>query len=158
SPPAPSSRDSAAPNALLHRMDARGPVVIAGAGALGSVIGGLLARAGWPVTLLGRAAHMQAVDRDGPAIEALFEPHCARNLTPVTDAEALAGPYAAMFLTVKAWDTAATVRAVVDRLAGDGVLICAQNGLGNLEVASALAGCERVLGARVIFGAEVAAP
>jgi len=41
------------------------PILVAGAGALGSVVGGLLAAAGWPVTLLGRRAHLDAVRARG---------------------------------------------------------------------------------------------
>jgi len=36
-------------------------VLVAGAGALGSVLGGFLAAAGHDVTLLGRAPHMDAI-------------------------------------------------------------------------------------------------
>jgi 2-dehydropantoate 2-reductase len=43
-------------------------------------------------------------------------------------------------------------------LAGDGVAISLQNGLGNVEKIAAQVGWERALAARVIFGAEVLAP
>ena len=139
-------------------MEARGPVLVAGAGALGSVIGGLLARAGSDVTLLGRSAHMSAIERDGLRIEGLFGEHRVRNLRCVTALDTPATPFAAVFLCVKSWDTGAMVRAVAPHLAADGVLVCAQNGLGNVEQASAVLGAERVLGARVIFGVEQPAP
>jgi 2-dehydropantoate 2-reductase len=139
-------------------MAAREAVLVAGAGALGSVVGGLLARAGWPVTLLGRAAHLDAIAREGLVLEGLFGDHRVRGLTCATDPRALGGPYAAVLLTVKAYDTAAAAAAVAPLMAPDGVLISLQNGLGNLEAAAAVVGPGRVLGARVIFGAEVVAP
>ncbi|HLK11656.1 MAG TPA: ketopantoate reductase family protein [Candidatus Binatia bacterium] len=139
-------------------MAARETVLVAGAGALGSVLGGLLARAGWPVTLLGRAPHLDAVARDGLCIEGLFGEHHVRGLGCATDVCALGGRYDAILLTVKAYDTRATAAAVAPLLAPDGVLISLQNGLGNLEAAAAAVGAERVLGARVIFGAELIAP
>src|SRR6476660_7017509 len=40
-------------------------VVIVGAGAVGCYFGGMLARAGVPVTLIGRATHVDAIRRDG---------------------------------------------------------------------------------------------
>jgi 2-dehydropantoate 2-reductase len=136
----------------------REPVLVAGAGALGSVLGGMLARAGWPVTLLGRAVHLDAIHRDGLRIDGLFGEHCVRECTLVRDAADLGGRYAAILLTVKSWDTTSVVRAVSGHLADDGVLVCVQNGLGNLEAAAEVIGAPRVLGARVIFGSEILAP
>lgn len=133
-------------------------MLVAGAGALGSVLGGLLAAAGHAVTLLGRPAHLEAVRRDGLVITGLYGEHRVRGLATATDVAALAGAFDAVLLTVKAWDTAGMAAAVAPRLADDGMLISMQNGLGNLERAAAAVGPRRVLGARVIFGAEVSAP
>ena len=44
-------------------------VAIVGAGAVGSYFGGMLARAGVPVTLIGRAHHIDAIRRDGLFLE-----------------------------------------------------------------------------------------
>ena len=44
-------------------------VAVLGAGAVGCYYGGMLARAGVPVTLVGRAAHVEAIRRDGLVIE-----------------------------------------------------------------------------------------
>jgi 2-dehydropantoate 2-reductase len=136
----------------------RGAVLIAGAGALGSVVGGLLARAGWPVTLLARRAHLDVVRRRGLRIEGLFGTHEVRELTCVADVRDLVGPFDAIFLTVKAYDTASMASAVARLLAPEGVLLCLQNGLGNIEKASAAVGSGRVLGGRVIFGSELPEP
>jgi 2-dehydropantoate 2-reductase len=133
-------------------------VLVAGAGALGSVIGGLLARAGSPVTLLGRPAHMAAIRARGLDVEGLFGAHHVHGLTCATDVCELAGPYATVLLTVKAWDTATMATAVAPHLAADGVLVCLQNGLGNIERAAAAVGDARVLGGRVIFGAALPRP
>ncbi|HKA28194.1 MAG TPA: ketopantoate reductase family protein [Candidatus Binatia bacterium] len=135
-----------------------GPVLIAGAGALGSVIGGLLAARGWPVTLLGRREHLDVVHRRGLRIEGLFGEHHVGGLACVSDASALRGEFSTILLTVKSWDTDATVRAVAPLLAPAGHVVSMQNGLGNLERIAAVVGDARVLGARVIFGAEVVDP
>ncbi|HEV7733028.1 MAG TPA: 2-dehydropantoate 2-reductase [Candidatus Binatia bacterium] len=134
------------------------PVLVAGAGALGSVVGGLVARRGWPVTLLGRHDHLDAVARDGLFVEGLYGDHHVRGLACATSADELQGTFGAILLTVKAWDTAAMSAAIAPRLAVDGTLISMQNGLGNLEAAAEVVGAARVLGARVIFGSEIAAP
>lgn len=135
-----------------------GPVLVAGAGALGSVVGGLLAERGWPVTLLGRVEHLDAVRRRGLHIEGLFGEHHVRGLACVSEAAALGGEFRTVFLTVKSWDTDAMARVVAPLLAPDGHVVSMQNGLGNLERIAAVVDDARVLGARVIFGAEVVAP
>src|SRR5882724_667713 len=68
------------------------------------------------------------------------------------------GPRPAVFMTVKAYDTAAMAAAVAPHLARDGFLLSLQNGLGNVEAAERALGAARVLGARVIFGSELVAP
>ena len=132
--------------------------MVACAGALGSVVGGLLARAGWPVTLLGRRPHLDAVGARGLLVEGLFGTHRVTGLSCVISPEGLRGPYETVFLAVKAYDSEAVAAAVAPHLAHDGFLVSIQNGLGNLEAAARAVGAHRVLGARVIFGAEVAEP
>jgi len=44
-------------------------VAVMGAGAVGSFYGAMLARAGHQVTLIGRPAHVQAIQRDGLKLE-----------------------------------------------------------------------------------------
>lgn len=44
-------------------------VAVLGAGAVGSYFGGMLARAGAPVTLVGRAPHVDAVTEGGLLLE-----------------------------------------------------------------------------------------
>jgi len=144
--------------AAVAQRDTRAPVLVAGAGALGSVFGGLLACAGWPTTLLGRAAHLDVVRRDGLRVEGLFGDHTVRGLAIATEPGELRGPFETVLVTVKSYDTAAIVRAVTPHLAPAGRVLCLQNGLGNVEAAAAVVGDARVLGARVIFGAEPIAP
>jgi 2-dehydropantoate 2-reductase len=133
-------------------------ILVAGAGALGSVVGGLLARAGHAVTLLGRRPHLDAVARDGLLIVGPVGPHRVAGLACVSDGRALAGRWDVILLTVKAFDTAAAAAEVAAHLAPDGVLVSLQNGLGNLEAAAEAVGAARVLGGRVIFGAELVRP
>jgi 2-dehydropantoate 2-reductase len=55
-------------------------ILVMGAGAMGSVVGGLLAKAGHDVTLVGRAAHMEAIRRDGLRITGIWGDHHVRGL------------------------------------------------------------------------------
>ena len=133
-------------------------VLVAGAGALGSVFGGFLRRAGLDVTLFGRAAHLDAIAREGLTVDGIWGTHHVDGFTVAADAAALRGPFDAILLTVKSYDTAAVADVVAPLLGAGGVAISLQNGLGNVEALEAAVGAERTLGARVIFGAIVAAP
>jgi len=112
-------------------------VVVFGAGSLGSLIGGLLARE-HVVTLVGREDHVHAVQEDGlritGEIQAVVRPRASKTVSGAADLA---------IVTVKSYDTPAAVEA----LSGcdcDAVLSL-QNGMGNEErlaslVATVLAG------------------
>ncbi len=133
-------------------------VLVAGAGAVGSVLGGLLAAAGHRVTLLGRERHLTAVAETGLAIEGLWGEHRVRGLELASDAAALQPPFDAALLTVKSYDTAAMLAATAGLIASDGCVIALQNGLGNVEQVVDAVGAGRALGGRVIFGATIPRP
>lgn len=133
-------------------------ILIAGAGALGSVFGGFLRRAGVDVALLGRQAHLEAIARDGLRLDGLWGEHVVGGFEIATDPAALRGPFDAILLPVKSYDTEAMARAVAPLLAADGVMLSLQNGLGNVEIVEVVVGARRALGARVIFGATIPAP
>ncbi len=133
-------------------------ILIAGAGALGSVFGGCLRRAGAAVTLLGRASHLDAIRNGGLHISGIWGEHHADGFELCERADALSGHFATMLLATKSYDTSAMIGAVAPYLADDGVVISMQNGLGNVETIEAAVSPARTLGARVIFGAEIIAP
>ena len=133
-------------------------ILIAGAGALGSVFGGFLRKAGDDVTLLGRPAHLEAIAREGLRIDGLWGEHVVHGFQLALDAAAARGPFDVILLPVKSYDTATVAGAVSPLLAGDGVMVSLQNGLGNVEAVERAVGAERALGARVIFGATIPEP
>ncbi len=133
-------------------------ILVAGAGALGSVFGGFLQRAGHAVTLLGRPAHLDAIATHGLRIEGLWGGHRITGFQLATSAAAVHGRFDAILLTVKSYDTGAMAAAVAPLLATDGVAISLQNGLGNVELVAEHVGAQRALAGRVIFGAETMAP
>ena len=132
-------------------------VLIAGAGALGSIFGGFLRGAGLEVTFLGRAPHLEAIARHGLTVDGIWGERTVEGFVTATDPAQLSGRFEAILLPVKAYDTRAVATAVAPFLSADGVMISLQNGLGNVEEVEAVVGAERALGARVIFGATVPA-
>ncbi|MBI4514513.1 MAG: ketopantoate reductase family protein [Deltaproteobacteria bacterium] len=133
-------------------------VLIAGAGALGSVFGGFLRRAGLAVTLLGRRGHLAAIARDGLYITGLWGDHRVAGFDLCESASQLAAPFDAVLLAVKSYDSRTVAEQAAPLLAPSGVVISLQNGLGNLEAIESVVTPARTLGARVIFGAEITQP
>ncbi|HYB98280.1 MAG TPA: 2-dehydropantoate 2-reductase [Candidatus Limnocylindrales bacterium] len=134
-------------------------VLVAGCGAVGSVFACLLAERGHMVDVLGRGRHLMAVAADGIRVQGIWGEHHGRPVRSVEQASDLTGTYDAILVTCKSFQTSALVRQLgVGRVRDDGVAISLQNGLGNWEVIAATFGSRRSLAARVIFGAEIAAP
>ncbi|MFB6165522.1 MAG: ketopantoate reductase family protein [Haloarculaceae archaeon] len=126
-------------------------IVVFGAGSLGSLLGGLLARE-HDVTLVGRDPHVATVAADGltvtGAVDATVRP------TAVT---ALPAAFAAdlALVTVKAYDTAAAAAALSD---GDyDAALSVQNGLGNEATLAAALDCP-VLAGTCTYGAVLDEP
>lgn len=140
------------PDSTPHR------VLVAGAGALGGVFGAFLAKAGHPVTLLGRPAVIDAVRRDGLQVTGLWGAHRAGGLELACTPGELSGTFPVVLVAVKSYATADVARQVAPFTAPDGVVVSLQNGLGNVEAIADAVGEARTGGARVIFGAEMTAP
>jgi 2-dehydropantoate 2-reductase len=139
--------------------DIDGSILIAGAGALGLVIGGMLKAAGHPVTLLGRARHLDAIAERGLTIDRLFGRHQVGGFECVRDAGQVGSRrFPIILVAVKSYDTAQVAPNLAGMLATGGLVVCMQNGLGNIEVVAAHVGAENIMGARVIFGAEIEQP
>ena len=134
-------------------------VLVMGAGAMGSAVGGFLAKAGHRVTLVGRAPHIEIIRTQGLRITGIWGEHCVSNLETVTDPASLEpGSFDLILITVKSYDTRAAVAAVAP-LFGDHTLVCSyQNGLGNAEVIAEAAGWRRTVGARAIYGVWLSEP
>lgn len=131
-------------------------VVVAGAGAVGSVVGGLLAARGHRVRLVGRDPHMAAVAHGGLRVTGLFGD---RTSTPdaLIDLARADAPADVVLVSVKSHATAAVATQLAGWRHAPPLVASLQNGLGNVETLAAALGPSRVLGARVIFGAVVPA-
>ena len=127
---------------------------IVGAGAVGSVVGGLLARAGHDVTLIDQwPEHVEAMRRNGLRLSGTCGDHVVKvNALHVHEAQRIAEPFDAVFVAVKSYDTGwATALGVQYLGAPAGVVVDFQNGINDERVA-ALAGRERTLGCVILMG------
>src|SRR5262245_36578565 len=133
-------------------------ILVAGAGALGSLYGAFLRRAGHRVTLLGRAAHLVALRAGGLGVDGVFGEAIVAGFELATRAADVGGPFDLIVLAVKSYAVEATVRPLVEALAETGRLLALQNGLGHVEALTPLVGAERLLAAPVLIGATVPDP
>jgi len=138
-------------------------VLVFGAGAIGSVAGGMLARAGHEVTLVGRAGHLAAIREKGLRISGIWGEHrvtnlaCYRSVGEIPGGEA-GGGFDLILVTVKSYDTPEAARTIMPLVREGTLVLSLQNGYGNVETLEEIIGEEEVLGGRVIFGVDVVEP
>lgn len=128
-------------------------IAVVGAGAVGSVIGALLARAGADVTLVARQEHVRAIQNRGLLVDGVLGQFTVH---PRAVTELDFRPDLAM-LTVKAQDLAATCQAIQPYVQGAPVLTL-QNGVRGEAIAASCLGQENVVGGIVVFNARFLQP
>ena len=106
-------------------------VAVVGAGAVGCYFGGMLARAGVPVTLIGRFQHLEAIGRDGLWIEGLKVNERVR-LDGSTEIEDARKANVILFC-VKSGDTTATAHALWPYVQSGCTVVSMQNGVDNVQ-------------------------
>jgi 2-dehydropantoate 2-reductase len=130
-------------------------IAVMGAGAVGCYYGGMLARGGHDVTLIGRPQHVDAIRRGGLDLDT--QSFRARvPLTASTDAGAVRGAALVLFC-VKSIDTERAGAAIAPHLAPDAVVLCLQNGVDNAKRLQALL-AQAVEPAVVYVAVEMAGP
>ncbi|MGD0181161.1 MAG: 2-dehydropantoate 2-reductase [Terriglobales bacterium] len=127
-------------------------IAVVGAGAVGCYFGGMLARAGAPVTLIGRAQHVEAIKRDGLFIDSIhFKEHvsisASTELASVRDAQLV-------LFSVKTVDTEDTAKLLAPYLAPETNVVSLQNGVDNAERMDFAAGIQAI-SAVVYIAAEM---
>ncbi len=123
---------------------------IAGAGALGSIIGAHLARAGHSVLMLVRERRAQQIAQHGLCIKGLLE--FSQPVPTLTEASRLAGA-AVLIVATKSYATEAIVASL--RGAAIGVAFSVQNGMMKDDVLAAAFGRGRVLGSLADLSGEM---
>lgn len=106
-------------------------VAVMGAGAVGCYYGGMLARAGHDVMLIGRPFHVEAITRSGLRFEAAQFDERIR-LRASTDAAAVRGAQLVLFC-VKSTDTEQAADQIAPFLDPDSIVLNLQNGVDNTE-------------------------
>jgi len=130
-------------------------VAVVGAGAVGSYFGGMLARSGVPVTLIARAAHVEAIRANKLFIDALtFQERVAVNAS--TEISAARDADVVLFC-VKMTDTEEAARSLAPYLAPNAIVVSLQNGVDNVPRIRAASGID-ALAAVVYIAAAMPEP
>lgn len=128
---------------------------VMGAGSVGCFFGGMLARAGYPVTLIGRPSHVAAIEQNGLLLETLkFTEHV--KLCASAKADAVAGARVVLFC-VKSTDTEKAAREMLPHLSPDAIVLSLQNGVENAETLQRILP-QPVIPAVVYVATEMAGP
>lgn len=131
-------------------------VAVMGAGAVGCYYGGMLARAGHSVTLIGRPPHVQAVREHGLRMQTLgFDE--AVPLRASSEASAVQGADLVLF-AVKSPDTEVAGEQIRPHLAPGALVLCLQNGVDNAERLRDVLPGHEVAAAVVYVATEMAGP
>ena len=131
-------------------------VAVLGAGAVGCFYGGMLARAGHRVTLIGRPQHVQAIQANGLRMQTLSFDE-AVPLAASTEASAVADADLVLF-AVKSTDTETAGAQMREHLQPGALVLCLQNGVDNAERLRAVLPGVDVAAAVVYVATEMAGP
>lgn len=128
---------------------------IMGAGAVGCYFGGMLARAGHQVTLIGRGAHVQAIRQQGLRLDTqTFDE--TLHVSATTDVAAVRDAQIVLFC-VKSTDTVSAAAQIAPHLDPAAIVLSLQNGVENAELLKA-ALPQQVIAAVVYVATEMAGP
>ena len=128
-------------------------IAVIGAGAIGSVIGGLLSKAGEDVTLIGRKLHVDAINQNG----LILDGESGRIVIQVKAAENLDFKPDLALLTVKTQDVESSVRKAQPFLSG-ALVVTMQNGVQSDDIVAGVLGKENIISSVVTFNGEFLEP
>jgi 2-dehydropantoate 2-reductase len=131
-------------------------VAVLGAGAVGCFYGGMLARAGHHVTLIGRPQHVQVFEAQGLRMQTRTFEETVK-VSASTNPAAVAGADLVLF-AVKSPDTETAGAQMREHLKPGALVLCLQNGVDNAERLRAVLPGTEVAAAVVYVATEMAGP
>lgn len=132
-------------------------IVILGAGALGSVLGGLMARAGIPVTLLDvNQAHIDEINANGLRLD--LDNESKHWQIPAMRPEQFSGPADLIILLTKTMHTGIALKSVQNLIDGGAYVLTIQNGLGNADRVAEVVAKEKILEGSTMIPGDLKGP
>lgn len=129
---------------------------IVGAGAIGGTLGAYMLRGGVSVQFVDTDAnHVDSINQQGLTIRGYDETFTVEACAMTPDQ--MPNELERVVLAVKAPATAAAMRQIAPKLAANGCVISAQNGLNEIQIAETI-GAERTIGCFINFSADYLEP
>ena len=133
-------------------------ITIVGAGAMGSLFGGLLAESGNEVYLLDIwKEHIETINKKGLWIEGLSGNRFIK-IKAVTEPKEINGIPDLIIIFVKSYHTKSAAKNISLLVGKDTSILTLQNGLGNFEILSNIFGSEKVIAGTTSYGATMLSP
>ena len=133
-------------------------IVIVGAGAMGSLFGGLLAESDNEVILVDIwKDHVDTINKKGLWIEGISGNRFVR-IKASTEIQEANGKPDLLIIFVKSYHTEKVAQEISSIITDNTSLMTLQNGLGNTEILSKFHGPERVIAGTTSFGATILGP
>ncbi len=130
-------------------------IVVVGAGAIGSLFGGLLSKKN-TVILVGRQPHISAMKQGGLHITG--KTRLSRNITAVTSTHDVPFAPDLILLTVKSYDTEDAIRQIAPLVQYETIVLSLQNGLDNIQKIERIIERRHIVGGVTMQGAIYSAP
>jgi 2-dehydropantoate 2-reductase len=129
------------------------PIVVAGAGAIGCFVGGMLAAAGRRVALLARPRVKTEIERFGLRLTDFdgSEQKLGAGQLALSEDPSILHSGGIVLVAVKSADTAAIADQIAQHAPPDAIIVSLQNGVGNVAVLRERLGDRRVLAGMVPF-------
>lgn len=135
--------------------------LIFGAGAVGTLLGGLLAKAGHTVVFIGRTWNIDGIRQHGITITGVWGDYSVgpqQAYTQVDEIPDQEREFDQIFITTKAFATRNAIQQCLRVVQDATLVISCQNGYGNCQTIAEHVGWHRTLGARIITGVELPCP
>jgi len=131
-------------------------IAVMGAGAIGGITGGMIAKAGEDVTLVDSYPdHVEVINRDGLRIIGELGEHTVK--LPAVTPDNLEGEFDLVFLAVKGVDTDDALEQLNDHMTDSAPVVSLQNGINEEHIAEVI-GAERTIGASTHYSATFEEP
>lgn len=128
-------------------------IAVVGAGAIGSIIGGLLSKAGEDVTLIGRKSHVDAINKNGLTIDGVFGKINVR----LKAVEHLDFKPDLVLLVVKTQDVEKAAKEIKP-YTSDVPVVTMQNGVRSDNIVADILGKENIISAVMLYGGTFLEP
>jgi 2-dehydropantoate 2-reductase len=134
-------------------------IAMLGAGAVGSVVSGLLYDSGHDVTIVDQwPEHVECIKRDGLKLSGTCGDRLARiPALHIHELQSVTEPFDLILLAVKSYDTDWATTLARGYLSDDGAVVTLQNGMNDLQVA-AIVGTSRAVGCVTLIGVAMDEP